>query len=307
VDSLQLVKGDGVVRGISVILFVVGLVSSCFPALAGISLAQGAATPTASSDALFTAEGVDAPILASAEIDAILLTEPSLLLERILIPADSSLPTHTAASAELLFVEEGEFSIEDAFGFGSTVESGEQLSINADAEYSLANDSDDDAFVLRLRLSSGNEPETGASPEASPIVDSLNTQVLIEQSVDSLPTGDSTMFISRATFELGAESGEQEHAGPLGIYVEDGTLSILSPSGVIGEVGADAGGVLPSDAPFVATNEEDVETVVLLVGVVESGEALLAEVTPEPTATVAPTPTTEPTATLVLCQASNAG
>lgn len=285
-------------RGISVILFVVGLVSSCLPTFASVSLAQGTATPSVAGDVLFTAQGVDAPILASAEVDAIFLAEPSLVLERILIPADSSLPTHTTAAPELLLVEEGEFSIEDAFGFGSTVESGEQLAINVDSEYSLTNNSDDDAFVLRLRLSSGDETETGASPEASPIVDSLDTQVLIEQGVDSLPIGTSTMFISRATFDPGAESGEQGHAGPLGIYVDDGTLSVQSPSGVIGEVDADSGGVLPSDAPFVATNEEDVETVVLLVGVVESGEALLAEVTPEPTATVAPTPTIEPTATV---------
>ena len=293
---------------IYVMAVVLALISMTF--LAGhLSLAQDDSTPFAgsspvgtSTDNLFVAEGIDAPISASTDVDELTVSDPHLVLERIEIPATADSTTHTAAAPELLLVEDGELSFEDGFGFSSTVDADEQLAINADASYTLFNDSDDSVSVLRLSLTSPEAESTQGTPVstgqrgATP-VPADSAEVLIDRSVDALPSTAATMFISQATLAPGSESGEQGHAGPLGIYVEDGILSVQSPSGAAGQLKPESGVVLPENASLAASNEGDVEAVVLLVGVVESGPSLVTEVTPEPTATLAPTATTPPTQT----------
>ena len=75
-----------------------------------------------------------------------------------------------------------------------------------------------------------------ASPIASGNIAEFESQVLINQEVQSLPDSPATLFIARAVFDPGSMSGEQQLNGPLGIYTERGNLSIMSPSGVEGQL-----------------------------------------------------------------------
>ena len=291
-------------RRIGVMAVVLSLILVSLLAAGNTSLAQGDATPSgAASQELFTAEGVTAPISASTDVDDLAVSDPHLVLERITIPGGDDLATHTAASPELLLVEDGELSFEDDFGFSYTVATDEELSINADASYTLFNDSADAVSILRLSLVSPNRASgqgtpvsargAGATPETASA-----SEVLIDRAVEALPTGPATLFISQATFAPGSESGEQGHAGPLGLYVEDGVLSVQSPSGATGQLKASSAVVLPADTPLVASNTTDDDASALFVGIVESGPALVSEVTPEPTATLEATATAAPTAPL---------
>lgn len=300
---------------ISVMALVVVMISMSLLASGGLSLAQDESTPAvqngtpseAAGQSLFTAQGVNAPISASTDVDDLSVSDSHLVLERIQIAEGADLLAHTAASPELLLVEEGQLSFEDDFGFSSTVEANEQLAINADASYTLFNDGNDAVSVLRLSLVSPEVESTQGTPvsQGTPVTGARGatpetvdaSEVLMDRPVDVLPSGPATMFISQATFAPGSESGEQGHAGPLGIYVEDGILSVQSPSGATGQLKPESGVVLPDNASLVASNQGDGEAVVLLVGVVESGSSLVTEVTPVPTATSAPTATLVPTAT----------
>ena len=53
--------------------------------------------------------------------------------------------------------------------------------------------------------------------------------------------------------------------------MDEGTLSVLSPSGVKGQLSTGAGAVLPASAPLVASNDADTDAAVLFAGVVELG------------------------------------
>jgi hypothetical protein len=216
----------------------------------------------------------------------------------------------TARTPELLYVEAGDLSIEDNFGFGTTIAAGSNLTINTEAQYTISNQGVVTATVLRFSLAQppgtdGTVAPPVGSPAASPVVADISETVLINQSLDSMPDSAITMFIARTNFEPGAESGEQQHAGPLGLSIEFGTLSVTSPSGMVGQLAAGKSVVLPATAPFVARNEGDQKASALIAGVVESRDQLLSVIAPTPTAapeateTPVPTATTEPMPTTI--------
>lgn len=294
-----------------VAMMLAALVSAAVVPASGLA-GQSDATPDSTSpDGLFSSDGVTSGVLAKSETEGISVPEPRLILERLALSGDTEPRERTTAAPELLFVEEGIVSVEDDFGFASTAESGGQLAFNAGASYVLVNDESGDAVVLRLSLSAAGDAEdteatpSVAGPISTPVANDANIDVLLDHEVENLPSGGSTLFIAEAAFAPGAESGEQSHTGPLGIVVQEGELSVLSPSGVVGQLDAGSGVVLPENAPLVASNDGETDATMLFAGVVETGESLVAEVTPEPTPTVAPTqmpvptPAAEPTATAV--------
>jgi hypothetical protein len=205
---------------------------------------------------LFTAAGVETQMLASANAEALSTAAPRLLLERLVLPAQAIMPTHTAALPELMFVERGEVSIEDSLGFSTTILSGRSLSFNTEAVYELENTGSTDASVLRLSLAVADvlpEDIGGGTPVVT--LSKVDVQILIDREVESFPYTPVTLFIAEGVFQAGAETGEQQHVGPLGIYVTEGTLSVLSPSGVEGQLDAGTGLALPGDAPLVAQRD----------------------------------------------------
>lgn len=275
--------------------------------------AQSGATPEAGDSAsLLTGSGITSRVLGSSNAATLAITKPHLVFQRITFGQNVKLPARATISPEVIYVESGAVSIEDSFGFATETGAGQTLTFNPDVTYELANTGSQDAVVYRLSISgtssSSASPVAGAAA-ATPVSGMMETVILIDREVQDLPTGDSTLFIADATFAPGSKSGKYAHSGPLGIYVQSGTLSVLSPSGVTGQLKENAGVVLPTSAPFVASNPSDSDASILLVGVAGTDAPILAEVTPvptptiEPTATIAPsqtpvpTPTTEPSPT----------
>lgn len=264
--------------------------------------AQSNATPVAGDAApLFTSRDIDSRMLGSTSAATLAIENPHLILERITLGQNVKLPARSTISPEVLFVESGAISIEDSFGFATETGEGQTLTFNPDSTYELTNSGSQDAVVYRLSISGTSNavasPAAGAAA-ATPVVGMMETVILIDREVQDLPTGDSTLFIADATFAPGTMSGEYAHTGPLGIYVKSGTLSVLSPSGVTGQLKENAGVVLPTNAPFVASNASDSDVSVLLVGIAGTDAPILAEVTPIPTPTIEPTATTAPTPTI---------
>lgn len=246
--------------------------------------AQSGATPEAGDSAsLLTGSGITSRVLGSSNAATLAINSPHLILERITFGQNVKLPARTTLSPEVLYVESGAVSIEDSFGFATETGAGQTLTFNPDVTYELTNSGSQDAVVYRLSISgtssSSASPVAGAAA-ATPVSGMMETVILIDREVQDLPTGDSTLFIADATFSPGAKSGKYAHSGPLGIYVQSGTLSVLSPSGVTGQLKENAGVVLPTNAPFVASNASDSDASVLLVGVAGTDTPILAEVTP---------------------------
>lgn len=290
---------------LSLILFC-SLLASSIVSLAAPSRAsaQSGATPASGDTAsLFTASGITSHVLGSSNAATLAVAKPHLLFERITLGQNAKLPARTTVSPEVLFVESGAVSIEDSFGFATETGEGQTLTFNPDVTYELTNTGSQDAVVYRLSISGTSEaaaasPVAGAAA-ATPVSGRAETIILIDREVQDLPTGDSTLFIADATFAPGAKSGEYSHTGPFGIFVQSGTLSVLSPSGVTGQLKENAGVVLPTNAPFIASNTSDSDASVLLVGVAVANAPVVDEVTAVPTPTIEPTATTAPTQTPV--------
>ena len=257
------------------------------------SLSQDTATPLADgTNQLFQADGVDAPILSSALVNPQDIPEPRFLLERLDLPLGSSLPEHTATAAELLHVETGTVSIVDNFGFTSSAFAGDSLSLVAGTAYSLSNDGTEPVSLLRASISPGQDtdPEVAVQNEAvatpltdeiaTPIIESATpvtgesatpiaesaplvigdtastaTSTLIDLPIDALPTGENSFFLAEVSFAPGAESGEQAHAGPIALYIKEGTLTVQSPSGLSGQLQQGQAVALPENASLIANNQ----------------------------------------------------
>ena len=282
------------------------------------------AVPPSSATQLFAVDGIDAPVVASAPVADASSIDGALLLERLELPAGASQSPRTTASAELYYVESGALSIQDAFGFGTTIPAGNALPLNAGTTVTLANRGAEPAVVLRLRLSDGVAAASDATDgEATPVdltagttqgADEIAPTVLVQMPVSGLSLDSGQVFLSRATFSPGSATGEQGHAGPIGIYVESGALNVVSPSGFQGTIGAGQGVSLPAETPLQASTV-DSEAMVLIVGI-GAADAPFGEVTPEPVAATeeateaAVTDTPEPTeeaasSDTVLFQAGN--
>lgn len=262
---------------ISVIVVVLGVLANSV-----ISLAQDATPQATDAEQLFTAEGIDAPILAQADLGDVDISGGMLVLERIEIPANAQLAPRTTLAPELLYVETGTLALQDDFGFATLVMVGNEISINAGTTYTIGNQGVEPVELLRLRLAddaatAGATPsDLTATPMATPVAAGVEPTVLISVPVEMFASDAIMIFLASATFAAGTETGEQGDAGPIGLYVEDGSLQVVSPSGIEGTVSAGQGVGLPAETPLQAS-ADDGEATALIVGVVESTVAELQD------------------------------
>ena len=161
------------------VLFVLGLLSSVLSMPAMGTAAQEATPGPDTQVGLFAAPGVTSDVDARADVDLVAPAEPHLVLERLTLPAGSQFPERTAQAPELLFVEQGDITISDNFGFTSASGAGDDVSINTGASYTLANHGTVDASVLRLSLTA---PQAEQTPV--PTIESATPAVTMATPVD---------------------------------------------------------------------------------------------------------------------------
>lgn len=278
-----------------------------------VSLAEDAVAQDGPQQ-LLVAEGIDAPILVDIDVDAV-PDGTALVLQRISLPSGTALENHQSASPELLYIENGTVIIADSFGFETQASAGTGLSLIAGTEYQATNSSGEPVTFLRVGFGLGRatvdssedaSPVAVASPAATPVVDTVSITNLVESPIDPSVVPSGVLFLSQVTLEPGSTSGPQANSGALGIYVESGTLSARSPSGLEGQVAAGKAVGYPMPGEVVVGNSSADDAVLLVAGIAPAAGngSFLAEVAPEPTptteptATHLPTPTPEPTPTI---------
>lgn len=244
--------------------------------------------PTLADLGIALPAGVEVVPLAAAPIDSAgSLT--LLRLERVTVPAAGELPQRTPTGPELLFGELGSVTITDAFGLSASLGPGQQSSLVVGSGYTLRNAGTAPASLLRLVL---GDPATPPDPAAQPMV---------EAALPAPPVAPAILLIARAAWQSGADTGTFTAAGPIGIAVTAGTLTVTSPSGLEAPLTPPQGLIFPAGVPQRERNEGAEPAQALLIAVAPAGQPLVATVptpTPVPTATPLPTATSEPTATL---------
>ena len=80
------------------------------------------------------------------------------------------------------------------------------------------------------------------------------------------------VFLARTTWAQGAELPDHTHAGPVGLYVESGTLTVGRPGGMEAQLGPGKGVVFPAETPKRERNAGAEPAVVLVTGVVSEGQ-----------------------------------
>lgn len=275
-------KGNGMVRRVGIAaLVILGIV------LSGVqAIRPSAAQSSPPSATLADLPGTSTLLAAVGEAKLSVVANPHLRLERIDIPGGSALSDHVAAGPELLAVISGAVDVADNFGFANAYATGSNATIAAATVYSLSNSATTAASVYRVSVA-GDEAPTAASPAGgtpvSPAV--VKSSVLIDAKIPKLSRSRSTIFLMELSWRAGASSGRLDHTGPIGVYVEKGSLAIVSPSGITGNVAAGAGVMLPATAPLIASNSGGGESIAVIFGVSSSPDALLSPFVPTPTKT----------------------
>ena len=117
---------------------------------------------------------------------------------------------------------------------------------------------------------------------------------MLESQLSTLPSAPTSLVLALSTWQPGADTGSFTAAGPIGLLLNSGTLTITSPSGLEAPLGPGQGLVFPAGVPQRERNIGSDPAQALLIAVAPMGQPAVAAV---PTATPLPTSTPEPTAT----------
>ena len=294
----------------SVTLFVV-----CVLALVPLFGASSMTVAQDSSDSTFGfPNDIVVDELVAGEVDPSAAAPGSLNLERVTMPADASLESRQVAAAEVLYVERGAVTLVDSLGLTSTLTEGQGVHLRAGAIYEARNEGTDDVSILRLSL-------TGTSTSGTPVVSPMATPIAVKGTGDvvvtslaafsltEMPAPPATLFLDRATWTSGVDSGPYTQNGPIGILAESGTLTISSPSGIDGQLNEGNTVLLPADQPLRTRNDGEGDAEALLFGVIPTGGAAVTAGTQAEASTreSADTSSSVSTAGTVLYEADTSG
>lgn len=272
----------------------------------------GAQSDIAAQSKLIDHAGVESRLLGSVDVDPAAVHGRALLLESLTLPPSGVFEGVTGTSPEIISVTEGTAYVTDGFGFGSDLAVGETVTLASGSEYRLSNTGSSDVIVLRTYFAHiDGEIATpvaalAASAVASPGVE-IKRDSLAEIDTSSIAGNSATLYLGFVSLDAASTTGEQAHSGPLGVYVNSGTISMVSPSGLEGVVATNASAALPAQTSL-TVRSGDSPAAFYVAGVSEVLFPLFTEIvppptqTPEPTLTpvpsLTPTPTIEPSPTI---------
>ena len=231
-------------------------------------------------------DGIDLETLASGIATSLPAAPADLRLERVTVEAGGDTGLRSASGPELLYVETGTLLIADEIGIEGAYPEHAQLLVPMGASYGIRNDGGDDAVLLRIGLASS---ETGSQPDANAGSGGGESETLLQSTLTSLPSAPVRVFVARATWEAGADLGQQAFTGPIGMFGEQGTLTIAGPSGIEGQLPEGKGVVFPGGAPSKQRNAGADTVVTLVVGIIPAGGGLIATTMSEAGETASPT------------------
>jgi quercetin dioxygenase-like cupin family protein len=190
-----------------------------------------------------------------------------LRLERLTVADATAGPElRPAQGPELLYVESGPVIIGDDFGLEGQFVDGAELLLEPPTSYSLRTDGAEPATILRFSVG-----PAGAQVASSTSPANVTSEVLFESELPSLPAAPLALTVLRAAWEPGTDAGRRSFAGPLALLVEDGILSVTSPSGLEGQLSAGDTFVIPAGLPLRQRNAGDDTADLLIVEVLPEG------------------------------------
>ena len=233
-------------------------------------LSAGAATApagvAAQDDAAALPDGLALTQLAGTGLDAPAAGPAMVRLERLTVSeAPDGAELRTALGTELLYVVSGPVVIADDFGLEGRLESGAELPLQAPTGYSLRADEGGQATLLRFSLLDSATAAGAASAS------NVKSEVLIERELAELPAAPVELRLLRAAWDPGVDAGRRVFAGPLGLVVEQGILSVTGPSGLEGQLAAGETFVIPAGVPARLRNAEADPTTLLMAAVLPTG------------------------------------
>lgn len=213
--------------------------------------------------------------LASGDVPAAASAPVSISLDRVTLPSKAGLPVRQIPTVEILYVEKGTLTVADGLGLSSSLAAEKSVVLRPGSSYTAINDGNSDVSYLRLSFvatSPAATPVTATATEASAgaVVTSLAAFDL-----DAVPASPSTIFLDRATWKSGSDSGAYTQNGPIGMYTESGTLTISSPSGIDGQLEKGKAVLLPADQPLRTRNDGTDDAVALMFGVIPTNDSAI--------------------------------
>jgi hypothetical protein len=219
------------------VLITVVILAAIFPALTPLAIAQDeGSTPAAPID-LATQLGLDAGIslipLAQGTINQLPPAPVDFVLEQIELSPGQQQDVSQTLGPELIYISIGNIVAVDSLGFSAPLPQGDQVLFNQGFGYSLKNEADKPAQILRLTLHPATGTDT-ATPVATPAAGGSSSLpvILFEKQLDQLPASPATLFLGEMSWDPETETGQYWQDGWFGIRLEVGNISLLSPSGL---------------------------------------------------------------------------
>lgn len=238
------------------------------------------ASLSAQTPPLFPDDQLTSALLATADVELFGGEGQSIVLDQLTITPDLEFDWKYPESPQLMYVLSGSLSYNDEFGFAVDVGKGDSFVIRPEITYEVTS-GEDGAVVIRL----ADADSLDGWGLGSPAPDRAQGIALIDQRMPSPLSGNYTMFIGSLTIQPGESIGPFTHPAPVGLYVDAGVISVVTPSGTSGKLAAGNGAMLPADADLKIANASNVATKMYVAGFAPIGSSVFVNAV---VATIAP-------------------
>lgn len=250
---------------------------------------QTVATPTIIRD-----PGIEVRTLVSSELDPTRITQLEIHLQRVDVISAEPLVIEPSLGPMLVWALDEPIAIQDAFGFTSSLPSEAGVVLPPDIEFTVGPEQSESASFLLVRFldpveGSVSGPELGtdfATPES--LFPETTVETLATQPVH-IPGGVSNLFLSEARIGADTEPASFNHAGTVTVFVDSGSVTSVSPSGLMGQISEGFAFTVADGSDFLMGSSTG--AAVLMFGISGSEDEPVSEITPT---SIPPTPTPVP-------------
>jgi hypothetical protein len=241
--------------------------------------------------------GVEVTAFAGGHVEQLSSAPSRFVLDRITLVPGAQLEADQVPVPAALIIDAGSLTLIDDLGLEATYSAGQIVPIIGGPAHTLRNDTAEPVSILLLTLRGDSDAPDSEVETASPDASAPQRVALIEGVVEDIPETPATLFLARTVWNPGADFGNHTASGPIGLFVESGSLSITRSTGVVSNISANKGVLFPSSVERREQNTDAEPATVLVAGLIESAAGLVSPVAPTPTPLPSATATAIPTET----------
>jgi hypothetical protein len=244
-----------------------GLIAMVVLALSGMVTMPAARAQDGSAQAyplgIVGGDGLDIAVLGMSTVDLGEASGTHLTLERVSVQPETVFQPRSAPEPALIVAESGSVLSEDERGFFSRKTAPFQTAITAgDASSWTASEP-----MTFLRLSMTEKPPAPSATEG------VEVEVIASLVTNQVPAGAATFYIATASLAPTMSSVRLDQTGHTGVFVREGTVEVLSPSGLEGTLETGSSIIFPQSMPMNLLGTAGTEATALLFGITESPDA----------------------------------